>query len=95
MDLNQGVVAGDLRVLVTRMGADLSGMSFAALVQKLLVGGGWKVSVSPVDSAQVLAEKRLGRRRNAELLRKEFVRVATEQGIDRTEVARIERLLGA
>ena len=94
VDLNHGVVAGDLRVLVTRTGEDLSHMSIGSQIQSMLVGGGWKVTVSPVDSAEVLAERRVGRRRTAERLRSSFVRVATEQGIDRAEKLRIARLLG-
>ncbi len=68
--------------------------SFGSLIRSMLVGGGWKVTVSPVDSAEVLAERRVGRRRTAERLRSAFVRVATEQRIDRTEKSRIARLLG-
>jgi hypothetical protein len=95
VELNQGVVAGDLRVLVTRTGPDISHLSAGALTRQLLFGAGWKVAVSPVNSAQVLAEKRLGRRRSAERLRSEFVRVATTRRLDRTDVATIRRLLGA
>lgn len=94
MDLNQGVVTGDLRVLVTRAGEDLSYMSAGTLMRSLLVGGGWKITVSPVDSAEVLAERCVGRRRTAERLRDEFVRIATQEPINRTEAARIVRLLG-
>lgn len=94
MDLNNGVVTGDLRVLVTRTGQDLSHVSARSLIQSLLVGSGWKVTVSPADSPEVLAERRVGRRSAAERLRDEFVRVATEQKIDRTETSRIVRLLG-
>jgi hypothetical protein len=95
VDLNHGVVTGDLRVLVTRTGADLSHMSMASLIRSLLVGGGWTVTVSPVGSAVVLAERRVGRRNTAERFRDEFVRVASEQKIDRSERSRIERLLGS
>lgn len=93
MDLNNGVVTGDLRVLVTRAGQDLSHASVGRLIQSLLVGGGWKVTVLPADSAEVLAERRVGRRNTAQRLRREFVRVATEQRLDRTETSRIVRLL--
>jgi hypothetical protein len=90
---NEGVVAGDLRVLVTRTGADPTSMSLGALARAFFVGGGWKVTVSPADSAKVLAEQRVGRRRTAEGIRDEFVRVASGQGLDRTDAARIRRLL--
>jgi len=95
MEPPQGVVAGDLRVLVTRTGLDLTYTSLATSIQALVVGQGWKVTVTPVDSTVVLVERRVRRRSTAELLRNRVVRCATQYGIDRTEVARVTRLLGA
>lgn len=61
----------------------------------VIVGFGWKVTVSPVDSPVVLAERRVERRRSAERVRGEFVRVALAERIDRSQTARIQRLLQA
>jgi len=95
MEPPQGVVAGDLRVLVTRTGLDLDYWSSATSFHALVMGQGWKVTVTPADSTVVIAERLVRRRRTAELLRSRFVRCATQYGIDRTEVARITRLLRA
>lgn len=86
-------MAGDLRVLVTRTGLDRNYWSTARSLQVFVIGQGWKVTVTPADSTVVIAEQRFRRRRSAELVRAQFVRVAAQYGIDRTEVARITRLL--
>jgi hypothetical protein len=71
------VAAGDLRALVTQVG---EGRSY---FMSVVMGSGWKVTASPVDSPVVIAERRVERRRTAEQVRAEFVRVALAQGIER------------
>ena len=92
MEPNRGVEVRDLRVLVTRTGGEQ--WSDMDLLRLFLVGSGWKVTVVAVDSGQVLAEKRVGRRGAAERVRDRFVRVAAGGGVDATDPARIKRLLG-
>jgi len=57
--------------------------------------GGWKVIVSPVDSAEVIAQTQFANRRTANRIRDEFVRAVRVGGIDRTDVGRIKRMLKA
>lgn len=79
---------GDLRVLVTPTGG-------RDPLQHPYGPGGWKVIVSPVDSAEVIAQKQVANRRTANRTRDEFVRTVQAGGIDRTDVKRITRLLMA
>ena len=88
MEPNSGVVIGDLRVLVTSTG-------WRDPLQHPYGPGGWTVSVSPVDSAEVIAQKHVANRRTADRIRDEFVRAVGAGAIDRTDVGRIKRLLRA
>jgi hypothetical protein len=84
---NGGTVIGDLRVLVTPTGG-------RDPLQHPFGPGGWKVIVSPVDSAEVIADA-VRNRRTANRIRDEFVRAVRVGGIDRTDVGRIKRMLKA
>ena len=85
---NGGTVIGDLRVLVTPTGG-------RDPLQHPFGPGGWKVIVSPVDSAEVIAQTQFANRRTANRIRDEFVRAVRVGGIDRTDVGRIKRMLKA
>lgn len=85
---SSGVVIGDLRVLVTSTGR-------RDPLQDPYGPGGWTVSVSPVDSPDVIAQKHVANRRTANRIRDEFVRAVGAGAIDRTDVGRIKRLLKA
>ena len=90
---NEGTVAGDLRVLVTRTGDYPFNMAIVSAFHTAFAGAGWKVTVSPADSNDVIAEQRFRRRRMAERTRDEFVRIATRHALDRTDAERIRRML--
>jgi hypothetical protein len=87
-------VVGDLRVLVNRTGEGQLYWS-AEVVWRSLFGQSWELTVTPVDSEDVLARRPFRRRSAARRARDEFARLAGAQHLDRTDLAGIARLLGA
>lgn len=90
---NDGTVVGDLRILLARQNEPVWQSSIASVIRDFVSGPGWEVSVSPVDSSDVLASRVVGRRRAARRLRDQLVRKAMVQSLDRTDTAKIKRIL--